>query len=71
MAWQSLVSFTTLEPAELMIYELRMYAAVAGRRAALIARFQNHTLRAWEDSEFRALIRRTLQHRREATRSMQ
>jgi len=31
-----------------MIYELRIYRAVPGRLPALIARFQNHTLRLWE-----------------------
>jgi hypothetical protein len=31
-----------------MIYELRIYRAVPGRLPALIARFQNQTLRVWE-----------------------
>jgi hypothetical protein len=31
-----------------MIYELLLYQAMPGRLAALIARFQNHTLRIWE-----------------------
>ncbi|HTW29114.1 MAG TPA: NIPSNAP family protein [Acetobacteraceae bacterium] len=31
-----------------MIYELRVYRAIPGRLPALIARFQNHTLRIWE-----------------------
>jgi hypothetical protein len=30
-----------------MIYELRVYHAVPGRLPALLARFQNHTLRIW------------------------
>jgi hypothetical protein len=31
-----------------MIYELRIYRAVPGKLPALIARFQNHTVRIWE-----------------------
>jgi hypothetical protein len=31
-----------------MIYELRVYRAIPGRLPALIARFQNHTVRIWE-----------------------
>ncbi|PSB29804.1 NIPSNAP family protein [Stenomitos frigidus] len=31
-----------------MIYELRIYHAIPGRLPALLARFQNHTLRIWE-----------------------
>jgi NIPSNAP len=31
-----------------MIYELRIYRSVPGRLPALLARFQNHTLRLWE-----------------------
>ena len=31
-----------------MIYELRTYIAMPGRLPALIARFQEHTLRIWE-----------------------
>jgi hypothetical protein len=31
-----------------MIYELRVYRSVPGRLPALLARFQNHTLRIWE-----------------------
>lgn len=31
-----------------MIYELRIYHAMPGRLPALLARFQNHTLRIWE-----------------------
>jgi NIPSNAP len=31
-----------------MIYELRIYRAVPGRLSALMARFQDHTLRIWE-----------------------
>ena len=31
-----------------MIYELRIYRAVPGRLPALVARFQNHTVRLWE-----------------------
>jgi hypothetical protein len=31
-----------------MIYELRIYRAVPGRLPALLARFQNRTLRIWE-----------------------
>jgi hypothetical protein len=31
-----------------MIYELRIYHSVPGRLPALLARFQNHTLRLWE-----------------------
>lgn len=31
-----------------MIYELRIYQAMPGRLPALLARFQNHTLRIWE-----------------------
>jgi hypothetical protein len=31
-----------------MIYELRIYRAVPGRMGALVARFQNRTLRIWE-----------------------
>lgn len=31
-----------------MIYELRIYHAMPGRLPALLARFQNHTLRLWE-----------------------
>ncbi|MEH2207345.1 MAG: NIPSNAP family protein [Nostoc sp.] len=30
------------------IYELRIYHSIPGRLPALIARFQNHTLRIWE-----------------------
>ncbi len=31
-----------------MIYELRIYHSMPGRLPALLARFQNHTLRIWE-----------------------
>ena len=31
-----------------MIYELRIYRCVPGRRAALLSRFKNETLRIWE-----------------------
>jgi hypothetical protein len=31
-----------------MIYELRVYHTVPGRLPALLARFQNHTLRVWD-----------------------
>ena len=31
-----------------MIYELRIYHTVPGRLPALLARFQNHTLRVWD-----------------------
>ncbi len=31
-----------------MIYELRIYRTVPGRLPALLARFQNHTLRIWD-----------------------
>ncbi|MGH8677771.1 MAG: NIPSNAP family protein [Burkholderiales bacterium] len=31
-----------------MIYELRIYHAIAGKLPALNARFQNHTLKMWE-----------------------
>ena len=31
-----------------MIYELRVYRAVPGRLPALVARFQNQTLRLWD-----------------------
>ncbi|BAY49413.1 hypothetical protein SAMD00079811_70420 [Scytonema sp. HK-05] len=31
-----------------MIYELRIYDAMPGRRRALLSRFQNHTLQIWE-----------------------
>lgn len=31
-----------------MIYELRIYRCIPGRLSALIARFQDHTLRLWE-----------------------
>ena len=31
-----------------MIYELRIYRTMPGRLPALLARFQNHTLRIWE-----------------------
>jgi hypothetical protein len=31
-----------------MIHELRVYRCVPGRLPALLARFQNHTLRIWE-----------------------
>ncbi len=31
-----------------MIYELRIYRTMPGRMPALLARFQNHTLRIWE-----------------------
>lgn len=31
-----------------MIYELRIYEAIPGRLPALLARFQNHTLRIWD-----------------------
>jgi hypothetical protein len=31
-----------------MIYELRVYEAIPGRLPALLARFQNHTLRIWD-----------------------
>ncbi len=30
-----------------MIYELRIYRTLPGRMPALLARFQNHTLRIW------------------------
>jgi hypothetical protein len=31
-----------------MIYELRIYRCMPGQLAALLLRFQNHTLRIWE-----------------------
>jgi len=31
-----------------MIYQLRIYHSMPGRLPALLARFQNHTLRIWE-----------------------
>ncbi len=31
-----------------MIYEMRVYRCVSGRLPALLARFENHTLRIWE-----------------------
>jgi hypothetical protein len=31
-----------------MIYEMRVYRTLPGRLPALLARFQNHTLRLWE-----------------------
>ncbi len=31
-----------------MIYELRVYHVLPGRMPAMLARFQNHTLRIWE-----------------------
>ncbi|MDA8247952.1 MAG: NIPSNAP family protein [Rhodospirillales bacterium] len=31
-----------------MIYEMRVYRCVPGRLPALLARFENHTLRLWE-----------------------
>ena len=31
-----------------MIYELRVYRCVPGKLPALLARFQNHTLKLWE-----------------------
>ena len=31
-----------------MIYELRIYRTLPGRMPALLARFQNHTLRLWD-----------------------
>ena len=31
-----------------MIYEMRVYRCCPGRLPALLARFQNHTLRLWE-----------------------
>jgi hypothetical protein len=31
-----------------MIYELRIYRCVAGRKPALLSRFENETLRIWE-----------------------
>jgi hypothetical protein len=31
-----------------MIYEMRVYRCVSGRLPALLARFQNHTLKLWE-----------------------
>ena len=31
-----------------MIYELRIYRCIPGRKAALLARFENETLRIWE-----------------------
>jgi NIPSNAP len=31
-----------------MIYELRIYRCVAGRKSALLSRFENETLRIWE-----------------------
>jgi hypothetical protein len=31
-----------------MIHELRIYRTIPGRLPALLARFQNHTLRIWE-----------------------
>jgi len=31
-----------------MIYELRVYHVLPGRMAAMLARFQNHTLRIWD-----------------------
>jgi hypothetical protein len=36
-----------------MIYEMRVYHAAPGRMPALLARFQNHTLRIWERFGFR------------------
>ena len=31
-----------------MIYELRVYTTIPGRMPALLARFQDHTLKIWE-----------------------
>jgi NIPSNAP len=31
-----------------VIYELRIYRCISGRRPALLARFENETLRIWE-----------------------
>ncbi len=31
-----------------MIYELRIYRCVPGRKPALLSRFENETLRIWE-----------------------
>jgi hypothetical protein len=31
-----------------MIYELRIYRSVPGRKSALLSRFENETLRIWE-----------------------
>jgi hypothetical protein len=36
-----------------MIYEMRVYHAMPGRMPALLARFENHTLRIWERFGFR------------------
>ena len=36
-----------------MIYELRIYHSMPGRLPALLARFQNHTLRIWENHGIR------------------
>lgn len=36
-----------------MIYEMRVYHAMPGRMPALLARFENHTLRIWQRFGFR------------------
>jgi hypothetical protein len=36
-----------------MIYELRIYRSVPGRMPALLSRFQNQTLRIWEEHGIR------------------
>src|SRR4029077_14595979 len=36
-----------------MIYELRVYRCVPGRKTALLSRFQNETLRIWEKHAIR------------------
>jgi NIPSNAP len=42
------IEAATSRRTEPMIYELRVYRSMPGRLPALLARFQNHTLRIWE-----------------------
>ena len=35
-----------------MIYELRIYRCVPGRKSALLSRFENETLRIWKEKDY-------------------
>src|ERR1700738_1488723 len=39
-----------------MIYELRIYRCVPGRKPALLSRFENETLRVWEKHGIRQAV---------------
>ena len=41
-----------------MIYELRVYRCVPGRKPVLLSRFENETLRIWEKHGIRQAARR-------------